>query len=253
MYEAFLGLKRVPRDLKNNPLWSILVELVKSMPLYGEHKAYVREVVLMEDPDISFGELSALLNIPIGEAMVILDEVRMWREDVEEEIMKEFPDPKYSKAAIGGTFNEVHYGHLMLVYTALKYSERLVIGVTGDEFVKTLVKSHPVSPYNERIEKLASILSSRNWLDRCEIVMLRDAYGPTIEDESIELLVVSPMTYTRAIEINDIRVKKGLKPLDVIICPLVLADDGKPISSTRIMDREIDHAGRILKQDNRIA
>ncbi|MEM3819800.1 MAG: hypothetical protein QXF08_05085, partial [Nitrososphaerota archaeon] len=97
MYEAFLGLKRVPRDLKNNPLWSILVELVKSMPLYGEHKAYVREVVLMEDPDISFGELSALLNIPIGEAMVILDEVRMWREDVEEEIMKEFPDPKYSK------------------------------------------------------------------------------------------------------------------------------------------------------------
>lgn len=243
----FLGLKRVPRELKNNPLWSVLVELVKSMPLYAEHKAYVREVVLMEDPNISFGELSALLNIPIGEAIVILDEVRVWREDVEEEIMKEFPNPKYKKAALGGTFSEVHYGHLILIYTALRYSERVIIGVTGDELVKALNKSHPVNLYNERIEKLASILSSRGWLNRCEIVMLRDVYGPTVEDASIELLVVSPMSYMRAVEINEVRVKRGLKPLDVIVCPLALADDGKPISSTRIINGEIDHTGRVLK------
>lgn len=247
MYSVLGGLKKIPRELKDNPLWSILVELVKSLPLYSEHRSYVREVVLTEDPDISFGELSALLNIPVGEAMVILDELRMWREDVEEEIVKSFPNPKYKKAALGGTFNEVHYGHLTLIYTALKYSEKVVIGVTGDDFVKTLEKNHPVRPYDERIRRLASTLSSRNWLHRCEIVMLKDAYGPTVEDESFELLVVSPMTYKRAIEINEIRVKKGLKSLDVSVCPLVLADDGKPISSTRIINGEIDPTGRILK------
>jgi pantetheine-phosphate adenylyltransferase len=178
--------------------------------------------------------------------MVILDELRMWGEDVEEEIMKSFPEPKYKLVAIGGTFNEIHYGHLILIYTALKYGEKVLIGVTGDEFVKTLSKSHPVKPYNERIGRLRSMLSSRNWLNRCEIVMLNDPYGPTIEEPSIEALVVSPMTYTRAIEINEIRLKKGLKLLEVIVCPLVVADDGKPISSTRIINREIDPTGKIL-------
>jgi len=246
MYSVLGELKKVPKEYKNNPLWSVLVELVKSMPLYGEHKSYIREEVLIENPGISFGELAALLRISIGEAMVILDELRMWREDVEEEIMKSFPNPKYKLAAIGGTFNEVHYGHLILIYTALRNSERVLIGVTGDEFVKTLGKSHPVRSYDERIGKLRTMLSSRNWINRCEIVMLNDPYGPTIEDPSIEVLVVSPMTYTRAIEINEIRLKKGLRPLEVIVCPLVVAEDGKPISSTRIINREIDHTGKIL-------
>jgi pantetheine-phosphate adenylyltransferase len=246
MHNVLSSLKKVPKEYKNNPLWSVLVELVRSMPLYGEHKSYIREVVLMENPGISFGELAALLRIPIGEAMVILDELRMWGEDVEEEIMKSFPEPKYKLVAIGGTFNEIHYGHLILIYTALKYGEKVLIGVTGDEFVKTLSKSHPVKPYNERIGRLRSMLSSRNWLNRCEIVMLNDPYGPTIEEPSIEALVVSPMTYTRAIEINEIRLKKGLKLLEVIVCPLVVADDGKPISSTRIINREIDPTGKIL-------
>lgn len=247
MHIVLNNLRRIPKEFKNSLLWNILVELVKSLPLYGEHKSYVREVVLVENPSISIGGLSALLRIPIGEAMVILDELRMWKEDVEEEIVKSFPDPKYKKAALGGTFNEVHYGHLILIYSALKHSEKVLIGVTGDEFVKTLGKSHLVKPYKDRVERLASILSSRDWLKRCEIVLLRDPYGPTVEDPSIELLVVSPMTYARAVEINEIRVRKGLKPLEVIVCPLVVAEDGKPISSTRIMLGEIDSTGRMLK------
>lgn len=248
MYTMLNNLRRVPREFKDNVLWSVLVDLVKSSPLYSEHKSYVRDVVLVENPGISFGELSALLRIPIGEAMVILDELRMWREDVEEEVVKSFPEPKYKKAALGGTFNEVHYGHLILIYSALKLSEKVLIGVTGDDFVKTLGKNHPVKPYKERVDKLASILSSRDWLKRCEIVSLNDPYGPTIDDLSIELLVVSPMTYTRAVEINEIRVRKGLRPLDVVVCPLVVAEDGKPISSTRIIFGEIDSTGKVVKR-----
>ncbi|MCS7126186.1 MAG: pantetheine-phosphate adenylyltransferase [Aigarchaeota archaeon] len=247
-YSIFAKLKSVPREYRDNPLWDVVVELAKSMPLYSEHKAYIRDVVLLENPCISIGELSALLRIPLGEAMVILSELRMWREDVEEEIMKELPKPSYRRAAVGGTFNELHYGHFALIYTALKNSEKVIIGVTGDEFVKILDKKYSPKSFEERVRNLKSMLSSKGWLDRCEIVMLNDPYGPTIVEPDLDLLVVSPMTYSRAIEINDIRLKKGLKPLEVIVCPLVVAEDCKPISSTRIVLGEIDLTGRIVKK-----
>jgi pantetheine-phosphate adenylyltransferase len=58
--------------------------------------------------------------------------------------------------------------------------------------------------------------------------------------------VVSDETRPGALEINETRKKNGLKTLEIISIPLVLADDQKPISSTRIKKGEIDKEGRIL-------
>jgi hypothetical protein len=60
----------------NNPLWSVLVETVHAMIMYPHHKAYVRDVVLHERPDITATDLAARLGIPSGEALVILHELR---------------------------------------------------------------------------------------------------------------------------------------------------------------------------------
>lgn len=62
-------------ELERNPLWLILVETVHSLPMYASHKAYVRGVLILEAPDISEEELSIRLDIPLGEAMVILREI----------------------------------------------------------------------------------------------------------------------------------------------------------------------------------
>jgi len=43
--------------------------------MYPSHKAYTRDTVLPSKPDISAMELSALLGMPLGEAIVILDEL----------------------------------------------------------------------------------------------------------------------------------------------------------------------------------
>ena len=63
-------------ELERNPLWLILVEIVHALPMYPSHKAYVRDSLLLEAPDISADELSLRLDIPLGETMVILHEVK---------------------------------------------------------------------------------------------------------------------------------------------------------------------------------
>lgn len=63
-------------DLERSPLWLILVEVVHRLPMYRYHKAYVRDQILLEDPDITAEELSKRLDIPLGEALVILSELR---------------------------------------------------------------------------------------------------------------------------------------------------------------------------------
>jgi ribosomal protein S25 len=57
-------------------LWPILVETVHAMVMYRHHKAYTRDVVLHEKPDITPQELASRLGIPLGEALVILYELR---------------------------------------------------------------------------------------------------------------------------------------------------------------------------------
>jgi len=63
-------------DYSKNSLWPILVETVHSSILYPHHKAYVRDVVLHEKPDVSPMDLAMSLGVSLGEAMVILHELR---------------------------------------------------------------------------------------------------------------------------------------------------------------------------------
>lgn len=56
-------------------LWSILIETVHALVMYPNHKAYTREVVLNGKPDITPVELAVRLRMPLGEAIIILQEL----------------------------------------------------------------------------------------------------------------------------------------------------------------------------------
>jgi hypothetical protein len=56
-------------------LWTILVETVRASIMYPHHKVYTRETILVEEPDMTPEELSTRLNIPLGEALVMLYEL----------------------------------------------------------------------------------------------------------------------------------------------------------------------------------
>jgi len=63
-------------DYVSNPLWPILVETVHAMVMFQHRKAYVRDFVLNEQPDVTPEDLATRLSMPLGEALVILHELR---------------------------------------------------------------------------------------------------------------------------------------------------------------------------------
>lgn len=62
-------------EYSREEFWSLLVETVHDLVMYPRHKAYTRETILQENPDINPEELSATLNITLGESLVILHEL----------------------------------------------------------------------------------------------------------------------------------------------------------------------------------
>lgn len=146
----------------------------------------------------------------------------------------------YKKVAVGGTFDKFHKGHEKLLQTAFEIGQFVEIGVTSNSFAS--IKGD-IDSCSKRIANLKTFFADKS---NFHITPLDDAYGPTIFDEEFDAIVVSEETEPTAIEINKIRKTKNMQPLDIIIVSYVLAEDGNPISSTRIRKGEINNIGEIL-------
>ena len=89
-------------------------------------------------------------------------------------------------------------------------------------------------------------MSEKKTVNQVVVKSIKDRYGPSI-DGDFDAIVVSPETVEAAKEINQKRREIGKKPLKIIEIPFILAEDGKPISSSRIKKGEIDIDGKILR------
>jgi pantetheine-phosphate adenylyltransferase len=154
---------------------------------------------------------------------------------------------KFKKVAVGGTFDELHSGHKALISKAFEVGDKVVIGLSSDEFVSKMSKPHITAPYNERCEELKGYLKELDLAERAEIVPLNDSFGLTISSKGLEALVVSQETERTAKKINERRRNSGLVPLEIVIVNMVPAENSAPISTTRIRSGEIDRKGHMLK------
>ena len=148
---------------------------------------------------------------------------------------------KFENVAVGGTFDHFHKGHEKLLNEAFNVGLNVLIGVTSDEFGG---KKGNIEPCAKRISHLEEFLKKFN--SPYMVKKLEESHGPTVYDSKIDAIVVSRETKPTADKINEIRQKKGMNPLEIVIIGWVLADDGKPISSTRIRRGEIDRNGKVL-------
>lgn len=154
--------------------------------------------------------------------------------------------PEYSLVAMGGTFDVLHRGHRRLLKQAFAIGRKVMIGITDDEFARMLHKPHKVDPYAKRKKDLERLLSRWGVLSRAEIVPLYDRFGPAIQNSRIQALVVSRRTLKTAYKINAKRRARGLRPIAIDPIDLILAEDKRPISSTRIRRGRIDREGRLM-------
>jgi pantetheine-phosphate adenylyltransferase len=144
---------------------------------------------------------------------------------------------KFRKVAVGGTFDTLHTGHTALIFTALNYGRKVLVGVTSDEFAQAY-KTYKVKSLKIRVLNLRSLVKELGGNDNDVIIdVINDPYGPTIVDPTIDAIVVSLETLPRAIEINNLRRERGLRPLYIIAVPIIRDGFGNKVSSTLIRDR----------------
>jgi pantetheine-phosphate adenylyltransferase len=144
------------------------------------------------------------------------------------------------KVVVGGTFEILHKGHLALLKKAFELG-KVTIGLTSDSFVKEL-KKNEVASFEERKRNLENFIKE-NFSTKARILKINDIYGPTLK-ENFDFLVVSDETLKNAKKINQKRKKLGKKEIEIVKIGMILAEDKKPISSTRIKNGEIDRLGR---------
>ena len=146
---------------------------------------------------------------------------------------------------MGGTFDILHLGHKNLLTRASLEGDEVLIGLTTDEKARANRESEVLNSYEIRKENLESYLNSEGFLEKFIIVPLNNDWGPSVIDKNFDAIVVSEETKKTADKINSIRASEGKNKLSVIVVPLVLADDGQLISSSRIRKQEIDSKGKL--------
>ncbi len=151
---------------------------------------------------------------------------------------------KYHLIVSGGTFDHLHKGHEDFLNFQLDLSENLIIGLTSDSFVKK-IKQKGIESFWKRKSNLQNFFRKTRAEKRMTIIKIEDMFIPkTIESELIEAIAVTKKTENGAFVINQDRQKRGLRKLMIETFPLVLAEDRKPISSSRIRKGMIDRQGK---------
>jgi pantetheine-phosphate adenylyltransferase len=150
---------------------------------------------------------------------------------------------KFKTIAVGGTFDIIHAGHDALLSKAFESGERVIIGLTSDEFAQSSGKKTRHS-FAERYANLRSYLETRFPGRDFAITKLTHTFGPGIFTSDVQAIAASSETAGRVKEANKRRRELGLPDLKIEIIPMVLAQDGEKISSTRIRNSEIDEQGK---------
>ncbi len=142
-------------------------------------------------------------------------------------------------SAVAGTFNVLHQGHKALLERAFEVGDRVMVGVTSDAMAskgrQTYVK------FEVRVRELRRFLEP---LGEFTVFEIDDIYGPAAIMDAVDVLVVSDETLPNGIKVNEMRVERGLPPMELSIVPLRMADDGEKISSTAILDGRYGRSGR---------
>jgi pantetheine-phosphate adenylyltransferase len=155
---------------------------------------------------------------------------------------------KFALVAMGGTFDIIHKGHITLLSNAFSISSKVIIGLTSDELAEKRGKK-TLNNYEKRFETLMNTIKTNFPNHAFQISKLDNDFGPAVLEENVQALVVSDETGNQGEILNQLRAEKNMPPVKIVIVPMVLAQDGNRISTTRIKNSEIDIEGNVSSID----
>ena len=150
----------------------------------------------------------------------------------------------FDLVAMGGTFDAIHSGHMALLNKAFSISSKVIIGLSSDQLA-TKKGKNLVNDYSKRLSLLKSVIEKNFPNSSYEISKLENDFGPAVIEGSVKALVVSEETSNKGLRLNELRAERNLPSVKIVVVPMVLAKDGKAISTTRIRNSEIDDSGNL--------
>ena len=150
----------------------------------------------------------------------------------------------FDLVAMGGTFDAIHSGHMALLNKAFSISSKVIIGLSSDQLA-TKKGKNLVNDYSKRLSLLKSVIEKNFPNSSYEVSKLENDFGPAVIEGSVKALVVSEETSNKGLVLNELRAERNLPSVKIVVVPMVLAEDGKAISTTRIKNSEIDSSGNL--------
>jgi len=156
-----------------------------------------------------------------------------------------------TQVVLGGTFGPLHDGHREMLRTAFEVGSP-TIGITSDELARKTRDEPRYIPSAEEKRKVILEYECEKLADtfgrEYTIAIIDHPIQKAVEEERFDAIVLSPegKVDERVTMINEKRDNNGYEPLETVYADMVEAEDGKRISSTRIINGEIDEHGAVI-------
>jgi len=167
------------------------------------------------------------------------------------------PVKSYPGVVIGGTFDQIHDGHKLLISTSLlAASKQFTVGVSDGPLLNNKILRELMTSVDDRITSVVELIEDLKPDINHKVVPITDPCGPSGIDDDLQLLVVSQETIKGGPIVNQKRRENGVPQLDVQHIELVgeeatdlsesLNKEGKVSSSAE----RVRQLGLLRKQPN---
>ena len=138
----------------------------------------------------------------------------------------------------GGTFDHLHLGHKKLLAECIRQGERVTVGITAGALARHKAYPFFMQSYSVRAKNISRFNSSFS------LYQLKDIYGPTLTDDTIDAICVTKDTFFGAEMINKKRNELAMKPLFIIVVPFAYDENNEKISSEHIRQGVVNREGK---------